>query len=305
MTPQLGNTDLTSSSFNLTRAGFEATEVATPSGNMRLFRAGDGPPLVLLHGIGGGASSYYWARLAPLLTPHFTVYAPDLVGWGDSEHPARALLFDDYVAQVLALLESVPPNAAIVAQSLAAGFVTAALRRRPVRDTPKLILMCPSGGKDFGEDSFPPLARWTLSVLARFPGVNALVYRQIFHREAIYRSWFSKRGFFNPELVPEDLVQAGLESGRKPNAEYSSRPFVAGSLRYDIAPLLNEIDIPTLALWGDHETQIAPLVRLRLGELNTKHIEVRTIPNCRTSFENEAPDATAEAMLQFLTKEAD
>jgi pimeloyl-ACP methyl ester carboxylesterase len=303
MTPQHGNTDLTSSSFNLTSVGFETTDVATPSGTMRLFRAGDGPPLVLLHGIGGGASSYYWARLAPLLTPHFTVYAPDLVGWGDSDHPARALQFDDYVAQVLALLEAVPPPAAIIAQSLAAGFVTAALRRRPAHDTPKLILLSPTGGKDFGEDSFPPLARWTLSVLARSPGVNALVYRLIFHREAIYRSWFSKNGFLNPDLVPGDLVQAGLESGRKPNAAYSALPFVGGSLRYDIAPLLNEIDIRTLELWGDHENLIAPMVRFRLGELNKQHIEVRTIPNCRTSFENEAPNATAEAMFQFLINE--
>ena len=120
---------------------------------------------------------------------------------------------------------------------------------------------------------------------------------------AIYRSWFTKRGFFNPELVPDDLVQAGLESGRKPNAACSALPFVGGSLRYDIAPLLNEINIPTLALWGDHETLIAPLVRSRLGDLNKRHIEVRTIPNCRSSFENEAPNATAEAMLQFLTNE--
>lgn len=85
--------------------------------------------------------------------------------------------------------------------------------------------------------------------------------------------------------------------------DWAALPFVGGSLRYDIAPLLNEIDIPTLALWGDHENLIAPMVRFRLGELNKKHIAVRTIPNCRTSFENEAPNATAEAMLQFLINE--
>lgn len=301
MTPQLGNADPTSSSFNLARVGFETMEVETPSGTMRLFRGGDGPPLVLLHGIGGGASSYYWARLAPLLTPHFTVYAPDLVGWGDSDHPARFAQFDDYVAQVGALLDAVPPNAAIIAQSLAAGFVIAALQRRSAHDTPKLIFLSPTGAKDFGEDAFPPIARWTLSLLARSPGINALVYRLIFHREAIYRSWFDKSGFFDKEVVPEDLIQAGLESGRKPNAAYSALPFVGGSLRYDIAPLLNQIDIPTLALWGEHENLIAPEVRRRLGELNKRFIEVRTIPNCRSSFENEAPKATAEEMLQFLS----
>ncbi|TFD69813.1 alpha/beta fold hydrolase [Cryobacterium ruanii] len=47
--------------------------------------AGQGEPLFLLHGV--PKTSYHWRRVIPLLTPYYTVIAPDLRGLGDSEHP--------------------------------------------------------------------------------------------------------------------------------------------------------------------------------------------------------------------------
>jgi pimeloyl-ACP methyl ester carboxylesterase len=44
---------------------------------MHYVRAGEGPEvLLLLHGT--PKTSYYWYRLIPLLTEHFTIVAPDL-----------------------------------------------------------------------------------------------------------------------------------------------------------------------------------------------------------------------------------
>jgi magnesium chelatase accessory protein len=43
-------------------------------------QAGSGPVLLLLHGT--GASTHSWRDLVPLLTPYFTVVAPDLPGHG-------------------------------------------------------------------------------------------------------------------------------------------------------------------------------------------------------------------------------
>lgn len=287
--------------YDLIRAGFSASDLATPSGTMRLFQAGHGPALLLLHGIGGGASSYYWSRLAPLLTPHCTVYAPDFVGWGDSEHPRRFLQFDDYVAQVRVLVEAIGSEVVIVAQGLAAGFAIAALRDRPAAAAvSRLVLLAPSGGRDFGQDAFDPVFAWTLSLLARAPGVNMALYRAYFHRRGAYRFWFTRRGFLDPRTVPEDLVEAGFQSGTRPNAAYAALPFVAGSLRYDLAPLLAAVDRPTLMLWGEEEVQITTAVRRRLCALNPGYVTVDEIASTRTNFENEAPGATAEAMLGFL-----
>src|SRR5258708_12417611 len=47
--------------------------------------AGSGTPLLLLHGM--PKTSFYWYRIIPLLTPHFTIVAPDIRGFGDSAKP--------------------------------------------------------------------------------------------------------------------------------------------------------------------------------------------------------------------------
>jgi magnesium chelatase accessory protein len=49
--------------------------------------AGEGPALLLLHGT--GAATHSWRDLLPLLTPHFTVIAPDLPGHGFSSAPGN------------------------------------------------------------------------------------------------------------------------------------------------------------------------------------------------------------------------
>ena len=55
-------------------------------GHRRAFlRAGSGPVLLLIHGIGG--SSRTWDEVLPLLAEHHTVIAPDLLGHGDSDKP--------------------------------------------------------------------------------------------------------------------------------------------------------------------------------------------------------------------------
>ncbi|NIH78883.1 alpha/beta fold hydrolase [Amycolatopsis viridis] len=47
--------------------------------------AGSGEPLLLLHGV--PKSLHYWHLVLPLLTPHYTVIAPDIRGFGDSARP--------------------------------------------------------------------------------------------------------------------------------------------------------------------------------------------------------------------------
>jgi pimeloyl-ACP methyl ester carboxylesterase len=52
---------------------------------MHYVTAGQGEPLLLLHGT--PKTHYYWYKLIPLLTEHFTVVAPDLRGFGDTDRP--------------------------------------------------------------------------------------------------------------------------------------------------------------------------------------------------------------------------
>ncbi|KAF2725024.1 alpha/beta-hydrolase [Polychaeton citri CBS 116435] len=59
---------------------------------MHAITAGSGPPLLLLHGT--PKDSFYFYRLFPLLTPHFSLVAPDLRGCGYSDKPPAAEGYD-------------------------------------------------------------------------------------------------------------------------------------------------------------------------------------------------------------------
>lgn len=62
----------------------------TPDGPLAYRKAGSGPPLLLLHGWGG--SSRYWLGAWPALGQHYTIYALDLPGFGESPAgPAASL----------------------------------------------------------------------------------------------------------------------------------------------------------------------------------------------------------------------
>ena len=64
----------------------DGLQFRTVHGHRRAFvRAGRGPALLLIHGIGD--SSETWRRLIPGLAADFTVVAPDLLGHGDSDKP--------------------------------------------------------------------------------------------------------------------------------------------------------------------------------------------------------------------------
>jgi pimeloyl-ACP methyl ester carboxylesterase len=68
------------------RLGIAQREVRLPEGRIHYLETGEGPPLVLVHGMGSQAED--WLPLIPgLAKNHLHVYAIDLLGYGRSERP--------------------------------------------------------------------------------------------------------------------------------------------------------------------------------------------------------------------------
>lgn len=65
--------------------GFTSGRVDVGHITLNVHEAGDGPPLILLHGFPQNALC--WSRVAPALARHFRVIAPDLRGYGQSDAP--------------------------------------------------------------------------------------------------------------------------------------------------------------------------------------------------------------------------
>src|SRR5438093_11227843 len=97
---------------------------------MRYFVGGSGPPLVLVHGLGGAASN--WTELAPLLAARHRLLVPDLPGHGGSSALPAVSGLEPYADRValLAEREELLP-APVCGHSLVGMVVRSITLRRP------------------------------------------------------------------------------------------------------------------------------------------------------------------------------
>jgi pimeloyl-ACP methyl ester carboxylesterase len=119
-------------------------EELTLYGHRVCFRmAGEGPVLVLVHGITG--SSAHWAPVMPLLAERFTVIAPDLLGHGESAKPRGDYSLGAYATGIRDLLIALDyPTATVVGHSLGGGVAMQFAYQFPERSD-RLVLVS-SGG---------------------------------------------------------------------------------------------------------------------------------------------------------------
>src|SRR3954451_2117125 len=106
-------------------------------------RAGNGPALLLLHGITD--SSATWEGVAPSLAEHFTLIAPDLLGHGESATPRGDYSLGAHASGVRDILTARGiERATVVGHSLGGGIAMQFAYQFPER-TERLVLVS-SGG---------------------------------------------------------------------------------------------------------------------------------------------------------------
>lgn len=110
-----------------------ASRFVTAAGfNWHVQEMGHGPALLLVHGT--GAATHSWRGVAPILSKHFTVVAPDLPGHGFSEMPRQQMSLPNVasmLAELLAVLKVRPR--AVVGHSAGAAIVLRMALDRSIR----------------------------------------------------------------------------------------------------------------------------------------------------------------------------
>ena len=126
---------------------FERQEIELHGQRVSYRTAGSGPALLLLHGIAN--SSDTWARVAPLLSEHYTVIAPDLLGHGESATPRGDYSLGAHASGARDVVTALGyEHVTVVGHSLGGGVAMQYAYQFPER-TERLVLVSSGGlGRD-------------------------------------------------------------------------------------------------------------------------------------------------------------
>jgi pimeloyl-ACP methyl ester carboxylesterase len=238
-----------------------------PGGTIVYTRAGSGPTMLLIHGLGGTRRT--WRALIPALAGAFTVIAPDLPGHGDSDPPAGDYSLGAHACAMRDLLLALGhPRASILGHSLGGGVALQFTYQFPER-TDRLVLIS-SGG--LGPEVTLMLRAATLpgagAVVAGLSKVPAALTQQLFRvlPALIARS--------DAHSLAEGL--RGLAGNRQRTAFVRTAHTVLDWRGQTVSAtrqtgLLS--DIPVLLAWGADDKTIPP---------HHQHAFAERVPHART-----------------------
>ena len=290
--------------------GFKQHSLVTSLGRMVYYTAEDMPwwgtdtaepkelpTLVFLHGFGGGSSAYEWSKVYPAFASEYRILAPDLIGWGRSEHPERNYKIDDYITTIIEFLEGTCTEPVpVVASSLTAALTIRAAIARP--DLFKsLILTTPAGLSDFGQD----YTRSFFAQVVSTPILDRILYSTGIATSGGIRNFLENRQFARPSRVYEEIVDAYLESAQQPNAEWAALSFVRGDLCFDLSLYVPQLTTPTATIWGQKSEFTGPEIGKRLADLNPQAIRVfQPLDDVGLTPQLELPAVTIGLIRRYL-----
>ena len=272
-------------------------EVGTPAGVLRYHEAGDGPPLLLLHGSGPGVTGWrnYRGNLG-FFAEHFRCLVLEFPGFGVSDdfggHPVldaqRAVAeFTDTLG-----LDRVD----IIGNSMGGGVGISFAINNPER-VGKLVTI---GG--IGTNIFSPGPSEGIRLLQEFTE-NPTRERLIEWLHAMV---------YDPALVTEELIEerwalasdpAALESARRMYGKAAFAAMMAMMRRADVPmpwAVMHKLTVPTLLTWG-RDDRVSPLDMALIPMRTIPDAEFHVFPNCGHWVMIEAKAAFERTVLPFLS----
>jgi len=248
------------------------------------LHAGNGPRVVLIHGIGSSGSG--WDNIIPQLAEHFSPVTLDLRGHGSSDKPETGYLYDDYIGDLEVLFGALGIDRPLVIGHSLGGLI--ALWWAAKHPDTAAALVIEDSPLRSGEEYRPAFDGWLQ--------LNALTEDQVYaYYAGEHPDW------------PDDLLRLRARQITSTRREVFSELY-ADSLAHEGVDRIAEItgvQSPVLLVHGDidaggmvHEEDATSL-RDRLPRVELAHVA-----GANHRIHAERPDAFLAAVIPFLQKHA-
>ena len=211
---------------------------------------GDGPAVVLVHGLDGRWSN--WLENIPALEQQRRVVALDLPGFGDSGMPAEEISVAGYARVVDELCEHLGLGRVVVVGNSMGGFVAAELAVAFPERVERLVLVDAAGMVPAARHRHRSVA--VLELTGSLGARLAASYRSVAARPRLRRLALGMVAH-RPERLSADLVLEGLLAPISP-AYRQALHATLGYLSWDWAERLSAVRAPTMVVWADRDALI-------------------------------------------------
>ncbi|MGV9293263.1 alpha/beta fold hydrolase [Amycolatopsis sp. NPDC003676] len=269
-------------------------ELRTDRGVLRYHEAGDGPPVVLLHGSGPGVTGWQNFRAnLPSFAAHFRCLILEFPGFGVSD-PVADPPMPAAERAVLDLLDGLGIAAADLVGNSMGGFVAT---RTAIAQPDRVRRLVTVGG--MGTNIFSPAPGEGINLLTEFVEDPT--------RERLLQ-WLNSmvfdRGLITEELIEERWRLATAADSLASAKKMYGKGVLQAQAALDVTPLwatLRKIRARTLITWG-RDDRVSPLDMALIPMRTIPHAELHILPNCGHWTMIEQKEAWESAVLAFLLR---
>lgn len=256
-------------------------------------------PIVLFHGIYGGASHRTWRQLLPLLDQAGQrVFIMDLPGVGESDKPKRSYKIEDIDNFVKTFLsEVVQERALIVSESLLSASVLKVTGQHPEL-VKRAVLISPSGLKSLNTRPTQRQQELYDRLFSNDMGAS-FFYQQLLNDNSL--KFYLSFAFGNDALIDEPLLDDFRAMRVYDEQKYLSISFVGGQLWRPFSISAQNVFKPVLAIFGENyeqfeDNEIATATEFEQIRPDFTYIEIK---NSGSSVQREQPQTVADEIIKF------
>jgi pimeloyl-ACP methyl ester carboxylesterase len=246
-----------------------------------------GVPLLFVHGVGAGVSSFMWRKNFDDLSSSFRVYALDLLGFGLSDKPATAAYSADlYVELISDFIREVCGSPVNIIASSVGGAYAIRVADEHAELVNALILNAPTGADKLSNR--PGMAGAAFYGLLQSPVLGTSFYNVMASERSI-RDYARRYLFYASDRVTDRLVTNLYATSHQPGAQHAMAAFLSGYLNTDTRAAFSRLRQDVILVWGKQDAT-APIEQgLALVQLNPR-ARFEVFDYCRMMPEQELPE---------------